>query len=109
MALKGHILADFLVEVPQQDVNPDSIGWWIFIVDGASLQTGAGVRLQLKAPIGERIEHAIWLDFPSSNNETKYEAILAGNDLPTSVSSKKIIIRSDSQLVVGQVNGEYET
>ena len=44
-----------------------------------------------------------------SNNETEYEAILAGIDLATSVSSKIIIIRSDSQLVVGQVNGEYET
>ena len=82
-------------------MNLDSVGWWILIVDGASRQTGAGVRLQLKAPIGEMIEHAIRLDFPSSNNETEYEPILAGNDLAASVSSKKIIIRSDSQLVVG--------
>ena len=55
------------------------------------------------------IEHVIRLDFPMSNNETKYEAILAGIDLVTSVSSEKIIIRSDFQLVVGQVNEEYET
>ena len=89
MALKGQILADFLVKVPQQDANPDSVGWWIFIVDGASRQMGAGVRLQLKAPIGERIEQAIRLDFPSSNNKTEYEAILAENDLATSVSSKE--------------------
>ena len=89
MALKGHILADFLVEVPQQDANPDSVGWWILIVDGASRQTRARVRLQLKAPIGERIEQGIRFDFPSSNNETEYEAILAGNDLATSISSKK--------------------
>ena len=44
-----------------------------------------------------------------SNNEVEYEAILAGIDLAISVSSEKIIIQSDSQLVVGQVNGEYET
>ena len=50
---------------------------------------GAGVGLQLKAPIGERIEYAIWLDFPASNNETEYEAILAGIDLAMFVSSKK--------------------
>ena len=43
-----------------------------------------------------------------SNNETEYEEILTRIDLATSISSKKIIIRSDSQLVVGQVNGEYE-
>ena len=68
-----------------------------------------GVGLQLKAPTGERVEHAIQLDFLASNNETEYEAILAGIDLAQSLSSEKLLIRSDSQLVVGQVNGEYET
>ena len=76
-------------------------------MDGASHQTGVGVGLQLKAPTRERIEQAIWLGFPASNNETKYEAILAGVDLTKSVSSKKLIIRNASQLVVGHVNGEY--
>ena len=55
------------------------------------------------------IEQATRLDFLMSNNETEYEASLIGIDLTTSISSEKIIIRSDSQLVVGQVNGEYET
>ena len=65
--------------------------------------------LQLKALTGERIEQAIRLDFLASNIETKYEAILAEIDFATYVSSEKIIIRSDSQLVVGQVNEEYKT
>ena len=55
------------------------------------------------------IEHDIRLDFPSSNNEIEYEAILVRIDLVKSVSSEKLIIPNDSQLVVGQVNGEYET
>ena len=49
------------------------------------------------------------MDFPASNNEAEYEAIIAGLDLVVSVSSEKIIIRSNFQLVVGQVNEEYET
>ena len=65
--------------------------------------------MQLKAPTGEIIEQAIRLDFPASNNEIEYEAILAEIDLTKSVSSEKIIILSDSQLVVGQVNRGYET
>ena len=52
------------------------------------------------------IEHATRLDFLVSNNETEYEASLIEIDLTTSISSEKIIIRSDSQLVVGQVNGD---
>ena len=78
-------------------------------MDGASRQTGAGLGMQLEAPTGEVIEHAIRLDLPASNNEAEYEVIIAELDLTISVSSKNIIIRSDSQLVVGQVNGEYET
>ena len=78
-------------------------------MDGASRQRGAGVGLQLKALIEERIEQVILLDFPASNNEVEYEAILAGIDLAISIPSEKIIIQSDSQLMVGQVNEEYET
>ena len=78
-------------------------------MDGASRKTGARLGLQLKSPTREIIEKAIHLDFHASNNEVEYEAIIAGIDLAISISLEKIIIRSDSQLVVGEVNGEYET
>ena len=65
--------------------------------------------MKLKAPIGERIDQAIRLDFPASNNDIEYEEILAGIDPTTFVSSEKIIKQNDSQLVVGQVNREYDT
>ena len=109
LALKGQVLAEFLAEIPQQEMEPDGSGWWTLNVDGASRQTGAGLGLQLKAPTGEIMEQAIRLDFSTSNNEAEYKAIIAGIDLAIFVSSEKIIIRSDSQLVVGQVNGEYGT
>ena len=80
LALKGQILANFLAKFPQQDANPNNDDWWIFNVD-TSRQKGVRVRLQLKAPIEERMEQAIKLDFPASNNETEYEAILDEIDL----------------------------
>ena len=70
-------------------------------MDVTSRQMGAGLGLQLKALTREIIEQTIRLDFPASNNEAEYEAIIAGIDLATSVSSEKIIIKSDFQLVVG--------
>ena len=76
--------------------DPDNADWWILNVDSTSPQTGVGVGLQLKTPTRERTEQAIRLDFPASNNEAEYAAILAGIDLPISVSSEKIIIQSDS-------------
>ena len=65
-------------------------------MDVDSWQTGVGVGLQLKAPTWEKIEQAIQLNFPVFNNEAEYEAILTGIDLVIFVSSKNIIIQSDS-------------
>ena len=84
------------------------VGGSLMYVDGASQQTGARVGLQLKSPTRKRIEQAIQLDFPVSNNEIEYEAILAEIDLVKSISSETLIIRSDSELVMEQVNEEYE-
>ena len=56
LALKGQVLANFLAEIPQQEMEPNSSNWWTLNVDGASRQTGAGLGLQLKAPIGEIIK-----------------------------------------------------
>ena len=58
-------------------------------MDGASRQMGAGLVLQLEASTSEIIKQVIRLDFPASNNEVEYEAIIAGLDLIISQSSKK--------------------
>ena len=65
-------------------------------MDGASQHMGAGLGLQLKAPTEEIIKQAICLDFLASNNEAEYKAIIVGIGLAISVSSEKIIIRSNS-------------
>ena len=48
------------------------------------------------------------MGFSATNNELEYEAILVEIELATIISVGKLLIRSDSQLVVGQVNEEYE-
>ena len=78
-------------------------------VDEASRQTGAGIGLQLKSPTGEKVEQVIRLGFSASNNELEYEAILARIELTATVLANKLLIRSDSQLVVRQVNEEFES
>ena len=90
-------------------MNLDTLNWWILNVDEASRQTGASICLQLKSPTGEKIEQAICLVFSASNNESEYEAILAGIELAAVVLVDKLLIQSDSQLVVRQVNAEYES
>ena len=82
-------------------MSQSSLNWWTLNVDEASRQTEAGIDLQLESPTGEKIEQAIRLGFNASNNESEYEAILAGIELAATVVADKLMIRSDSQLVVG--------
>ena len=72
-------------------------------------RTRAGIGLQLKSPNGDTIEQAIRLGFSASNNESKYEAILAGIELAAAIFPNKLLVQSDSQLVVGQVSAEFES
>ena len=109
LAKKGQVLIDFLAEIPQPETCSASSNWWTLSVDGASRQTGADIGLKLKSSGGDKIEQAIWLGFSASNNELEYEAILVGIELTATISADKLIIRSDSQLVVGQVNAEYQS
>ena len=104
LSKKGQVLADFLAEIPQPDTCPDEKGWWTLCVDGASRQSGAGIGLQLTSQTGERIEQAVRLGFGASNNESEYEAMIAGVGLALVVGANSLLNRSYSQLVVGQVN-----
>ena len=103
------MLVDFIAELSPSEIRPDSLDWWTFNIDGASRQTGAGIGLKLKSSSGDKIEQAIWLRFNASNNKLEYEAILAELELAATLSAAKLLIQSDSQLVVGQVNEEFES
>ena len=104
-------MADFIAELLEArapDKESTSDDWWSLHVDGASRSSGSGVGLLLKASTGEQLEQSIHLDFPTSNNEAEYEAILSGLDLETTLNASKVKIHSYSQLVVGQILKEYE-
>ena len=69
----------------------------------------SGIGLILQSPTRKLIEQAIHLSFSASNNETEYEVVLAEQDLALVLEGTKLEIRSDSQLIVGQIQREYET
>ena len=48
------------------------------------------------------------LDFPTTNNEAEYEALVAGLDLAKAAGAENIIIHCDSQVITIQVNGDNE-
>ena len=50
----------------------------------------------------------VCLNFPTTNNEAEYEALVAGLDLAKAVGATSIVIYCDSQVVTNQVNRDYE-
>ena len=50
----------------------------------------------------------IRLDFPTTNNEAKYEALIAGLDLAKAVGVENLVVYCDSEIVTSQVNGDYD-
>ncbi|KAK4410118.1 hypothetical protein Sango_0084800 [Sesamum angolense] len=106
-AIKAQVLADFVVELAYDEASISTPTWSLY-ADGSSTSTGSGAGVALESPQGDKFEYAIKLDFPSSNNEAEYEAFLAGGELALAAGVKRIVIYSDSQLVVNQVQGSYE-
>ena len=48
------------------------------------------------------------LDFPTTNNEAKYERLVASLDLARAIGAANIVIYCDSQVITNQVNGDYK-
>ena len=48
------------------------------------------------------------LNFPMTNNEAEYEALVTGLDLAKATGAANVIIHYDFQVVTNQVNGDYE-
>jgi len=57
---------------------------------------------------GDTIECMVRLDFPATNNESEYEALIAGLDLAKAAGATRVVIYCDSQVITNQINGDYE-
>ncbi|GJU92685.1 reverse transcriptase domain-containing protein [Tanacetum coccineum] len=87
--VKGQILADFIVERPEDDSLitimeaeeklPDP---WTLFTDGSSCINGSGVGLILTNPKGIKFTYALRFRFDATNNEAEYEALIAGLRIP---------------------------
>ena len=110
LVLKGQVLPYFIIEWLdfEDHLDQELMEWWILYVNGTSCGIRVGIRLVLQSPIGEHLESAVWLGFHASNNKAEYEALLVGIGLVLSVQASHLDIWSDSQLLVNQVQGEYE-
>ncbi|XP_073067186.1 uncharacterized protein [Primulina eburnea] len=85
-----------------------SIPTWVVHVDGSSTSHGSRARVLLESPQGDKLMYSIKFQFPTSNNEAEYKAVVAGIKLALSAGARSLVVHNDSQLIVNQLNGTYE-
>ncbi|XP_025628675.1 uncharacterized protein [Arachis hypogaea] len=105
-AIKAQAMADFIAEMTPGNSTPES---WRLHVDGSSNITSGSAGVILESQNGVVIEQSVRYDFPVSNNQAKYEALLAGLALAREVGAKILEVNTDSQVVSSQINGDYQT
>ncbi|KAL0458402.1 UNVERIFIED_CONTAM: Ribonuclease HI [Sesamum latifolium] len=77
-------------------------------VDGSSTTQGSGASIVLTTPQGDDMEFAVKFEFKASNNEAEYKALVLGMRIAQDAGASHLLAYFDSQLMVKQVNGEYE-
>lgn len=82
---------------------------WVAHVDGSSAGGGSGAGVVFRGPDREELRYALKFDFPATNNEAEYEAVLLAMEIARQMGITGIEIRSDSRVIVEQINGSYAT
>ncbi|XP_076890033.1 uncharacterized protein LOC143540988 [Bidens hawaiensis] len=116
-AFKGQVLADFITETVlldgdepvgrreyEKESDKETQGGseeplWALYTDGASNEDRSEAGLILISPEGIELTYAIRLDFPSTNNEAEYEALLAGLIMAYKIRVRRIKFHVDSLLL----------
>lgn len=68
--------------------------------DGSSNQWARGVRIILRSPEGDVVECVVYFKFPTTNNESDYEAVLMVLDLAKGTGASLVVMHYNSQVVL---------
>ena len=112
-AIKGQAIADFIAEFTTSEGKDQSeiaedIKWNLF-VDGASNEQRSGAGVVIITSRGKKLHYALRLEFAATNNDAEYEAVIAGLELALEIGVSSLCLHSDSQLIVNQILGEFQT
>ncbi|XP_070029164.1 uncharacterized protein [Nicotiana sylvestris] len=127
-AMKAQALADHLAENPVDDeyeplktyfpdeevmcvdeVDRDEKPGWKLFFDGAANMKGVGVGVVLISETGKHYPVTAQLRFHCTNNMAEYEACLLGLRLAVDMGVQEILVLGDSDLLVHQIQREWET
>ena len=92
-AIKGQVVADFIAEYTQvEGKGAEGLAQWSIHTDESANRHAGGVGLVIQTPNGDKIECMIRLEFPTTNNEVEYEALVAGLDFAKAAGAEYMIV-----------------
>jgi len=90
-------VADFIVEFTIMDnQGADEKRQWNIYTNGSSNRRAEGAGVVIQTLEGDKIQCIIQLDFPTTNIEAEYEALVAGLDLVKATGAKNVVLHCDS-------------
>src|SRR3954466_8655300 len=88
--------------------TPDMSQSWTMHFDGSKREAGAGARVMLTSPQGDKMKYILRMKFRASNNEAEYEALIHGMKMAKICGATRLIIYGDSNLFAHQMMNECD-
>jgi ribonuclease HI len=108
-AIKGQVLADFVAEFTSiTEERPPKGSLWIIYVDGSATKKNGRVGIVINTPSSEKLCNSLRLEFRVTNNKAEYKAVIAGLRIAQEMGAEYVELRSDSQVIIGHIQGEFE-
>jgi len=107
-AIKSQVLANFIIEWTEVQMPPAVVDqeYWMMHFDGSLMKKGASVGLVFISPLRVRMRYMVCIHFPSSNNVSKYKALINGLCIAIELGIRWLDVQGDSLLVIDQVMKE---
>jgi ribonuclease HI len=106
-SIQSQALADFIADwtpgAHVEEINKDIEAWTVFYY-GSWGAFGAGAAAVLVAPSKVKTCYVAKLDFSCTNNIAKYEALLLGLRKLRAMGIRRVILKTDSQVISGHVD-----
>ena len=96
-------------DIHQTDETQNSPLWSMYF-DGSCTRNNTGAGVWIRNTVNNHTECiSCKLNFLCSNNIAEYESLLLGLHLLKNLGARRINVYGDSELIIRQVNGEYNT
>jgi hypothetical protein len=106
IVIKSQALVDYMAEWRENQLPTptERREHWVMYFDNSLKLEGAGAGVLLISPMSEQLKYVLQIFWKVSNNEAEYEALLHGLRLASSLGIKRLLVYSDSAVVINQVN-----